>query len=195
MQGKKMEGSFEAKDPKFCPALPHQGKGKGARGPEFGSPQCCPSIPRGPEFDFPQCCRFVPATNPNAYHHNSWSAGFFDCHEDRCTCCMTAIAPCVAFGSIARFADDASALACVMRGSLYCVLLMVGLHCCYSCGYRERLRMKLQLPGNRTSDFLVHCLCDCCALCQEYHQVKSAKTGEAVKSVALSPPSIKTMIR
>jgi len=60
----------------------------------------------------------------------------------------------------------------LMDGGIYFLLSLTRLHCCYSCGFWERRRKKLNLPGNNRFDFFIHYVLEYCAIFQVYHQVK-----------------------
>lgn len=64
--------------------------------------------------------------------------------------------------------------ACGVNGALYFVLQwLTGYPCCYSCLYRSKMRQQFNLEESPCGDFLVHCFCEGCALCQEYRELKS----------------------
>ncbi|KAK1313622.1 Protein PLANT CADMIUM RESISTANCE 6 [Acorus calamus] len=54
-----------------------------------------------------------------------------------------------------------------------CIGFLVALPCLISCGYRTRLRAKYNLPKVPAPDWLTHFLCECCALCQEYRELRN----------------------
>lgn len=62
--------------------------------------------------------------------------------------------------------------ACVAAGTAYGLLCIACLGCAYSCCYRSRLRAEYDLQEGPVPDFLVHCCCETCALCQEYRELK-----------------------
>ncbi|XP_038720286.1 protein PLANT CADMIUM RESISTANCE 12-like [Tripterygium wilfordii] len=45
--------------------------------------------------------------------------------------------------------------------------------CLYSCMNRSKLRSHFSLPDAPCADFLVHCFCSRCALCQEHRELKN----------------------
>ncbi|KAM7250430.1 hypothetical protein ACFE04_022313 [Oxalis oulophora] len=77
-----------------------------------------------------------------------WSSGFCHCCDDPVNSCATS-------------------------GALYCLLLLTGFPCLYSCFYRSKLRGQYDLPEEPCVDCLVHCCCETCALCQEYRELKN----------------------
>lgn len=63
--------------------------------------------------------------------------------------------------------------ACGASGGLYFLLeILTGCGCIYSCFYRTKMRKQYMLPESPCGDCLVHCCCECCALCQEYRELK-----------------------
>ncbi|KAK2978430.1 hypothetical protein RJ640_002703 [Escallonia rubra] len=63
--------------------------------------------------------------------------------------------------------------ACVACGALYALIAyFTGFACLLSCFYRSKMRRQYMLQEDPCWDFLVHCCCDPCALCQEYRELK-----------------------
>ncbi|PWA93810.1 PLAC8 motif-containing protein [Artemisia annua] len=58
------------------------------------------------------------------------------------------------------------------RGPLFNICLFTGCECIYSFMYRSKLRQQYMLTEQPCNDCLVHCCCECCALCQEYRELK-----------------------
>ncbi|KAL3510527.1 hypothetical protein ACH5RR_029928 [Cinchona calisaya] len=103
----------------------------------------------------------------------NWSTGLCDCCSDCSTCCLTCWLPCVTFGQVAEIIDQGST-PCVASAGIYGLLCyFTGCACIYSGFYRTRLRKQYMLPESPCSDFLVHCCCECCALCQEHRHLKN----------------------
>jgi len=73
--------------------------------------------------------------------------------------------------------------ACGVSGVLYYLLMLVGCNPCYSCFYRKKLRAKFNLEEDPCGDFLVHCFCEPCALCQEYKELKNKGLDPALGNV------------
>ncbi|KAK1325876.1 Cell number regulator 1 [Acorus calamus] len=98
-----------------------------------------------------------------------WSTGLFACDD----CYMTIWCPCVTFGRIAEIIDKGST-SCGPSGPLYAAItLLTGHGCLYSWFYRSKLRKQYNLEQSPYfPDFLVYCFCECCALCQEYRELK-----------------------
>lgn len=102
-----------------------------------------------------------------------WSSGLFGCFSDWKICCVTCWCPCITFGQIAEIVDKGSS-ACGVNGALYTLICCVTCgSCCYSCFYRAKLRQQFLLEKTPCGDCPVHCFCECCALCQEYRELKS----------------------
>ncbi|CAH9073370.1 unnamed protein product [Cuscuta europaea] len=101
-----------------------------------------------------------------------WSTGLCDCFSDPTNCCITLCCPCITFGQVAEIVDKGSN-PCGVSGALYALLECVtGCACLYSCFYRSKLREQFALTESPCGDCLVHCFCECCALCQEYRELK-----------------------
>ncbi|XP_010271278.1 PREDICTED: protein PLANT CADMIUM RESISTANCE 2-like isoform X1 [Nelumbo nucifera] len=101
-----------------------------------------------------------------------WSSGLFDCFNDCESCCLTLWCPCITFGRIAEIVSKGSS-SCVGSASLYTLIwVLLGCPWIYSCTYRSMLRQQFSLQETPCADCLVHCCCDCCALCQEYRELK-----------------------
>ncbi|CAI9278475.1 unnamed protein product [Lactuca saligna] len=101
-----------------------------------------------------------------------WSTGLCDCTSDYSNCCLTCWCPCITFGQIAEIVDKGTT-SCGVHGTLYSILcLFTGCECIYSFMYRSKLRHQYMLPDEPCNDCLVHCCCECCALCQEYRELK-----------------------
>ncbi|PIN23056.1 hypothetical protein CDL12_04225 [Handroanthus impetiginosus] len=101
-----------------------------------------------------------------------WSTGLCDCFSDVPNCCMTCWCPCITFGQIAEIVDRGST-SCGASGALYALIAFItGAACIYSCFYRSKMRKQYMLPETPSADCLVHCCCECCALCQEYRELK-----------------------
>uniref|UniRef100_A0A9I9D315 Cell number regulator 2-like n=1 Tax=Cucumis melo TaxID=3656 RepID=A0A9I9D315_CUCME len=63
--------------------------------------------------------------------------------------------------------------ACGVSGAIYLAILCVtGCSCLYSCFYRTRMRGQFLLKERPLSDCCTHCLCEQCALCQEYRELQ-----------------------
>ncbi|PPS16325.1 hypothetical protein GOBAR_AA04243 [Gossypium barbadense] len=71
--------------------------------------------------------------------------------------CMTIFCPCITFGRSAEI---------INKGSIFLPSIF------YGCIHRRRLRGQYGLKQSPCNDFLVHCFCHYCALCQEYRQLK-----------------------
>ncbi|KAG4184539.1 hypothetical protein ERO13_A09G177850v2 [Gossypium hirsutum] len=104
-------------------------------------------------------------------HVEGWKTGLFDCMDDPVNALITVCFPCVTFGQVAEIVDEGRT-SCASNGLLYGVIaLLIGIPCILSCGYRTKLRNKFQLSESPAPDWVVHCFCDCCALCQEYREL------------------------
>lgn len=129
-----------------------------------------------------------PALTPTSHHHHNipaaagtypqhigdpWSSGLFDCEMNENNAIMTAFFPCVTFGQIAEMMDEGQT-SCTMGSFMY-VLMVPALLTCWILGsnYRLKLRQRYNLVQAPYEDWAVHLFCPCCALCQEFRELKN----------------------
>lgn len=63
-------------------------------------------------------------------------------------------------------------IACTTSGLIYgAILMFIGMPCIMSCTYRTKLRSQYGLMESPAPDWVIHCFCECCALCQEYREL------------------------
>ena len=105
-------------------------------------------------------------------HKGKWTTGLCGCCCDCNDCCLTFWCPCIAFGQIAEVVDDGQSSCCI-HAVIYALLLSVGVPCIYSCMWRQKLRNKYRLEPGCCGDFGTHCICECCALCQEHRELRN----------------------
>nr|CAB3450174.1 unnamed protein product [Digitaria exilis] len=102
----------------------------------------------------------------------AWSTGLCDCFDDCGNCCVTCLCPCITFGQVAEIVDRGST-SCGTSGALYTlIMLLTGCQCVFSCFYRAKMRSQYGLQESPCADCCVHWCCECCALCQEYRELK-----------------------
>lgn len=106
----------------------------------------------------------------SSLNNASWSAGLFDCRDDPDTCRLTLWCPCVTFGRITEIVDRGTS-SCLLHAVGY--LLCAWVPCLGGCMYRYELRKQYGIKGRLVDDCCVHIFCEACALCQEYHELKS----------------------
>ncbi|KAF8653030.1 hypothetical protein HU200_062468 [Digitaria exilis] len=95
-----------------------------------------------------------------------------DCFDDCGNCCVTCLCPCITFGQVAEIVDRGST-SCGTSGALYTlIMLLTGCQCVFSCFYRAKMRAQYGLQESPCADCCVHWCCECCALCQEYRELK-----------------------
>ncbi|XP_014506796.1 protein PLANT CADMIUM RESISTANCE 2 [Vigna radiata var. radiata] len=110
---------------------------------------------------------------PKPLAEAEWSTGLFDCFSNFKNCCITCWCPCITFGQIAEIVDKGST-SCGASGALYTLVsCLLGCGCIYSCFYRSKMRRQYMLKESPCWDFLVHCCCETCALCQEYRELEN----------------------
>ncbi|WMV22208.1 hypothetical protein MTR67_015593 [Solanum verrucosum] len=101
----------------------------------------------------------------------SWKTGLFDCMEDPTNALITACFPCLTFGQIAEIVDSGQT-PCTTSGFIYgAILMFIGMPCIMSCTYRTKLRSQYGLIESPAPDWVIHCFCEYCALCQEYREL------------------------
>ncbi|CAH8254989.1 unnamed protein product [Arabidopsis lyrata] len=104
---------------------------------------------------------------------SNWTSGLFDCMHDGENAIITFCFPFVTFGQIAEVVDE-GATSCGTSGMLYgLICCLFGIPCIYSCTFRAKLRNKYGLPDAPAPDWITHCFCEYCALCQEYRELKN----------------------
>ncbi|XP_042502530.1 cell number regulator 2-like, partial [Macadamia integrifolia] len=102
-----------------------------------------------------------------------WSTELFDCGSDIHNCCITCWCPCITFGQISEIVDKGSS-SCGVNGTLYKLICnATSCPCIYSSFYRAKMRYQYSLEESSCNDWVVHCCCEACALCQEYRELKS----------------------
>ncbi|KAK1297876.1 Cell number regulator 1 [Acorus calamus] len=85
----------------------------------------------------------------------------------RCTCAL-------GFKNAIVSWDDHFKVNLRLSGALYALIMAVtGCQCIYSCAYRTEMRRQYKLSETPCNDFLLHCFCESCALCQEYRELKN----------------------
>ncbi|KAK1264887.1 Protein PLANT CADMIUM RESISTANCE 8 [Acorus gramineus] len=102
-----------------------------------------------------------------------WTTGLFDCHEHESNAVLTAFFPCVTFGQIAEILERGQTRCSL--GSLMYMMMAPAVCSCWILGsiYRGRLRQRYNLVEAPTEDWIAHAFCPCCALCQEFRELKN----------------------
>ncbi|KAF3789507.1 PLANT CADMIUM RESISTANCE 6 protein [Nymphaea thermarum] len=90
----------------------------------------------------------------------AWTTGLFDCMDDPANACLTG-------------------------GLMYAALGWLGVPCILSCTYRTKLRAKYDLLESPAPDLITHFLCEPCALCQEYRELKNRGLHPGIGKPAL----------
>ncbi|GMI71545.1 hypothetical protein HRI_000823800 [Hibiscus trionum] len=100
-----------------------------------------------------------------------WKTGLFDCMDDPINALITVCFPCVTFGQVAEIVDEGRT-SCATNALLYgLIAFLIGIPCILSCGFRTKLRNNYRLVESPAPDWVIHCLCEWCALCQEYREL------------------------
>ncbi|CAA7048243.1 unnamed protein product [Microthlaspi erraticum] len=111
---------------------------------------------------------------------SNWTTGFCDCFNDVPNAIITFFFPCITFGQIAEVIDE-GATSCGTAGSLYVLIFcLFAIPCVYTCTYRTKLRIKYGLPDAPLPDWILHCCCEPCALCQEYRELNNRGIDPAI---------------
>ncbi|WZZ63998.1 hypothetical protein YC2023_075368 [Brassica napus] len=106
----------------------------------------------------------LPMTGAASNQPSKWTSELFDCMNDGENALITCFFPFITFGQIAEVIDEgASRIPCV-----------------YSCTFRTKLRSKYGLPDAPAPDWITHCFCEYCALCQEYRELKNRGLDPAI---------------
>ncbi|KAK9066108.1 hypothetical protein SSX86_015510 [Deinandra increscens subsp. villosa] len=139
------------------------------------------------------------------YPTKDWSAsnGLFDCANDTENAIITAFLPCVTFGQIAEVVDNGQT-SCTTSGAIYCLLALTGIPCIMSCTYRNKIRNRYGLMETPAPDWITHCFCEWCALCQEFRELKAQGLNPAIgwqgnmmknqQYATMTPPMNQTMM-
>ncbi|XP_030444365.1 protein PLANT CADMIUM RESISTANCE 2-like [Syzygium oleosum] len=110
---------------------------------------------------------------PPSVDYAAWSTGLCDCFSQFDRFCISFWCPCVTFGQISEIVDR-GASSCGINGAIYFLIAWVtGCACCYSCFYRQKMRKQYRIIGSSAEDFVLHCLCEPCALTQEYRELQN----------------------
>ncbi|XP_042487427.1 protein PLANT CADMIUM RESISTANCE 2-like [Macadamia integrifolia] len=138
------------------------------------NPDSSSTAPPLPQYNDAAPAIGIPVNSTNLQAPVPWSSGLCDCGDDLKSCCLTCWCRCVAFGEISEIVDEGST-SCVANGVIYTMIMIFsgGCQCCYSYCYRSKMREKYNLEEHACSDFLVHCCCEPCAICQEYRELQS----------------------
>ncbi|KAI3463766.1 hypothetical protein Pfo_020429 [Paulownia fortunei] len=126
---------------------------------------------------FPQPVGGIPVgTSPSPFipqvQNQPWKNHLFDCMKDPQNAIITALFPCLTFGQIAEIVDSGST-SCGTSGMLYgLIACCIAMPCIMSCTYRSKMRSRFGLIESPAPDWVVHCFCECCALCQEYRELQ-----------------------
>ncbi|XP_022874039.1 protein PLANT CADMIUM RESISTANCE 12-like [Olea europaea var. sylvestris] len=102
----------------------------------------------------------------------NWSTGLYDCLDDRSNCVKTFFCPCITMGQIIEIIDRGTTPSQIGCG-IYTALHMVHCTWLYTSNYRSKLRALFNLQEAPCADFVVHCCCCVCGICQEYRELKN----------------------
>uniref|UniRef100_A0A1J3HQ18 Protein PLANT CADMIUM RESISTANCE 6 n=1 Tax=Noccaea caerulescens TaxID=107243 RepID=A0A1J3HQ18_NOCCA len=147
----------------------------------------------------------VPMTGAVNNQPSNWTSGLFDCMNDGENALITCCFPFITFGQIAEVIDE-GATNCGTAGMLYVLIFgLFGVPCVYTCTYRTKLRNKYGLPDAPLPDWILHCCCEPCALCQEYRELNNRGIDPAIgwignmqrmgqQQVMMTPPMGQRMV-
>jgi len=91
--------------------------------------------------------------------------GLLECGKEPCNCFLSCCLAPYAIAKTAEAVGEKSGLTWLV-GYFMCPIVAGGL-------LRARVRRAQGLPGNLCTDFLIHCCCTPCAICQETSEMKS----------------------
>lgn len=110
-------------------------------------------------------------------NREDWTSGdILDCCDDCESCFLVTVLPCIAFSENRRMLHGGDLQTRVDPCFVYCIIayLTSGLGCClYAYSTRTDIRTKYNLKEDPCNDCCVHLLCHCCAMCQEYRELKN----------------------
>ncbi|CAM8934694.1 unnamed protein product [Rhodiola kirilowii] len=129
-----------------------------------------------------------------SFHQSEeWHSDLLGCCAEPYLCFSTLFWPCGTLSKIATVATQrhmSSAEAC---NELLAYSLILSC-CCYTCCIRGKLRKMLNIEGGLLDDFLSHLMCCCCALVQEWREVKMRGIeGLPQTHQKMKPPPIQHM--
>jgi len=96
-----------------------------------------------------------------------WKESWIDCCGNCGICCVTCMCPCIQYGLNAEKLDGSS---CVTNALL---LMFCGWLPCFVQGPRRKLLRQRYGLQEDCPDFLIHCLCPLCAICQEAREMQN----------------------
>ncbi|CAI5971448.1 unnamed protein product [Closterium sp. NIES-64] len=104
-----------------------------------------------------------------------WTTGCCGFCDDISSCCCVLFCPCIAIGRIAEIVDQGGTGSCQACCCWYWIqaFTLSTLGCLYSKGFRTKLRRRYGLPASPCGDCLMHWCCPCCAISQEYRELKN----------------------
>ncbi|TQD85666.1 hypothetical protein C1H46_028840 [Malus baccata] len=113
----------------------------------------------------------------------------------------TAFVPCLTFGQIAEVVDNGRS-SCATSGLFYgLIAAFIGIPFIMSCTYRTKLRSKYNLIESPAPDWVIHLLCEPCALCQEYRELQVRGIdpsigwiGNVQRNPSLQQPNVNMMM-
>ncbi|KAL2632291.1 hypothetical protein R1flu_016977 [Riccia fluitans] len=100
-----------------------------------------------------------------------WASDIFGFVDDCYGVPLLLFAPCITFGQIAEIVDTGYNT-CHTAGIIYALALSLGIPCLYSYTYRTKMRHRFNLREDPLDDFCTHFWCECCALAQEYRELR-----------------------
>ncbi|KAL3819396.1 hypothetical protein ACJIZ3_005301 [Penstemon smallii] len=62
----------------------------------------------------------------------------------------------------------------------WAIAFCIAMPCILSCTYRTKLRSKFRVIESPAPDWVVHFLCEPCALCQEYRELKARNLDPSI---------------
>ncbi|KAL3512266.1 hypothetical protein ACH5RR_024983 [Cinchona calisaya] len=137
----------------------------------------------------------------------NWKTGLFGCMDDPTNALITLCLPCMTFGQIAEVVDSGRT-SCGTSGMLYgLIACFTTIPCILSCTYRAKIRGRFGIMETPAPDWIIHCCCECCALCQEYRELQKrgldpsigwlgnvAKSQQMAQLSAMTSPIKQTMM-
>ncbi|KAK7385787.1 hypothetical protein VNO78_31647 [Psophocarpus tetragonolobus] len=115
-----------------------------------------------------------------------WKTDLFGCYSEPCLCLKTCFFPCGTFSWISNVVTRGETSRKLAMTNLVAYSIFCGC-CCYSCCIRKRLRSQFNIEGGLCDDFLTHLLCCCCAMVQEWRELKLRGFGGSINLLNIRP--------
>ena len=143
--------------------------------PQTATPSQAVAAPNGAQSGPPPFLQQagVVVAPPQQVGHPTWSTGLFECFDDPATFIITFFAPCITYGQIAEMVNRGNSRVWLYALFYTLIAYSTGLGCLLSAITRVKMSYVYRLPDDLLINFLVHIICEPCALCQEYRELQN----------------------